>query len=284
MLYLNKKLTSQLNNIFIDYFFDKNYEEHFKETIISFFSNKIQENLISHLECSFFMKFNSLSLSDLSSISLTLLDKFKEELLANFDTKSYSLVFSTKSFSEQELDCLKLMQYISLTETYKTSGITPFLSLFLYEEINTYIKLYSIKNSILNKDFFMDSTFVDFDSDIKSILNKREQLLEPILFEENVYNTFFYELKEKFHLDFLMDLGALKYQFYSGIRNQEDFFRFDLINLRTKELFYLDIKTSDNYRELITMIFNISSMNNQFFNTKELLLSAELNIKIGDTK
>lgn len=194
MFIFKQNIITELNKIYIDYTFNKEYKVELKNRILNFFNFKIEEkiNSLTWQELKIFLNENVVFKKDIEKISLVFFNKNKEELLNLFNP----IWMKKKKLSKNKQQEIFELKALNLIE--ESIYNFPFLDNISKYHFSNHFYLYFKKNStsIYN---------------IETKLYKRRKIKEnlgALNFHRklNVDKTIYLKLLENFKLSFIDSL------------------------------------------------------------------------------
>lgn len=274
----SKNISKQLNYIFPLYSFNIDFEDSFRLNLISLFISKLRDNLIPIEDFCFYIKLNSPSLNNFKSIELTLLNRFKNDIINSFNPISFKIKPTQIELSSFENSFFNLAKLIEQTDEYKYFGFKDtsyndwnnIRNLFFPSEERRFIHSYKVKKNTFKLSFYK---MIPFSSPMSSleIFNARylfslDYISSNILFIRlnTVLQDFFSDKKEHLY-DYVI---SANYYHNTEVK---------IINSKTNEEFLFTF----NDRNIVHYVNSYNDLLNQVKNT--LLLTANiLNIDTED--
>lgn len=206
MIYFNKHIYLQLENLFKTIKFKKEYEESIKESIRFFFLRKLKEDSSFIGEFHFNIINGSENINDIKEIKKELILKYEKEIMLCLNPNSYKEIKSDKrNLTEEENECICFLRWLKEKDMLKNNLIKSFLK---EKEQKKYVSFFRIKANELNKKFYLDLKKVK-EKEIKEVIENRKSLfleklkddftLDIMLFEEET------EIKYDINMEFIYE-------------------------------------------------------------------------------
>lgn len=160
-----KPITPQLKNMFLDISFHKDGEEQYKERILLFIKNKLEEKNEEFFQWySFCVRRNSIDYLDIKEIDSAFFHKYKFEILSFFNPSYIKQLNKTvKEYTEEE------KSYFDLANRFNNSRVKDSDKKYIYKAVvtNEEKKKFgkyspSVKTYELMKSINIDKSYIDF--------------------------------------------------------------------------------------------------------------------------
>lgn len=264
----SKKILPQIEEIYIQYQLNKNFDDSIKLSIKNFFVEKLNQNNDFFADFAFNIELYESNLNSISKIKKDLIIKFKNEILLSLNPDSFKIKNQNKNLSSNEKIVLSLLQKIYNSQSYKEYGFKE-NNMFSCFERKRYVTRYVFKNDILKKTYHKDILNLNVLASNEEIYENRINIIKENCFNKSFFITKFNKCFCQTNITF-SDLDKI---IIGEVEPSKEENRILKVTLNIKEenyIYYLKERTEE-YASCMNLFRELQHFQDTFANTKKIL-------------
>lgn len=264
----SKKILPQIEEIYIQYQLNKNFDDSIKLSIKNFFVEKLNQNNDFFADFAFNIELYESNLNSISKIKKDLIIKFKNEILLSLNPDSFKIKNQNKNLSSNEKIVLSLLQKIYNSQSYKEYGFKE-NNMFSYFERKRYVTRYVFKNDILKKTYHKDILNLNVLASNEEIYENRINIIKENCFNKSSFITKFNKCFCQTNITF-SDLDKIIIGEVEPSKEENRILKVTLTIKEENYIYYLKERTEE-YSSCMNLFRDLQHFQDTFANTKKIL-------------